>query len=244
MARMPSPKKYTGQERWTRNLLDIVRITHKPSCGQDMRIGDKELRFDQTMLFDLLRRREAGTENDSLRSRAYDQGGGGGSSELTQTEAAALRGLPEAGSEAKDDWRRHHQPDPIGKHIEEALEHFDKAAFHLRKFEQKLGLILNAGMGTEGHVNRAGRCEVCERPVAGTDRDLLHRGRYCGACNKDWQRSGRPHELAERHWQTERREKLGAEGKLWSQDGKATFYGVDEIAALQASGSLPMPQSA
>lgn len=244
MARMPSPKKYTGQERWTRNLLDIVRITHKPSCGQDMRIGDKELRFDQTMLIDLLRRREAGTENDSLRSRAYDQGGGGGSSELTQTEAAALSGLPEAGSDAKDDWRRHHQPDPIGKHIEEALAAFDVAAASLRTFERKLGIILNAGAGIEGRQNLASQCSVCERPVAGTDRDFLHRARYCGACNKDWQRAGKPHEVAELQWAAARRESLAVAGKLWSQSGKVTFYETDEIEALQAAGSLPMPQSA
>lgn len=243
MARMQSHKKYTGQERWTRDLLDILRITSKPSCGRDMKIGDQDLRFDETMLIDLLRRRESGTENDSLRSRAYDQGGGGGSSELTQTEAAALSGLPND-DESRDDWRRHVQPDPIGKHIEEALEYLDRAASSLRKFEQKLGLILNAGMGTEGRVNRAGRCEVCERPVAGTDRDMLHRGRYCGACNKDWQRCGRPHELAERHWQIERRGKLAAEGKLWSQDGKVTFYEVSEIDHLQATGVLPTPRSA
>lgn len=238
-------KKFAGQDRWTYEIKEIVRITDKPSVGKDTMIGGKEVRFDVRMLLDLLRRREYGTENDSLRSRSYDTGGGG-SSDDTQTEAAALRGLPpgnEHGEGDPDDWSRHVQADPIGRVIEEALSALSEMGRYARVFEGKLGIVLNADAAVKAAANRGSKCSVCARPVDGTERDILHRGRYCGACNKAWERAGRPHEIAEMHWAEGRREELGAVGKIWGQDSPATFYGVDEIDALQATGALPMQRA-
>lgn len=250
MARIEGTKKYQGQERWTRELDDIIRITDKPSVGKATRIEGEAVMFDLTMLLDILRRREQGTENDGLRSRSYDGGGGAGNSELTATERAALRGLPDDGEAQwvtnesgqrvrREDWRRHEQPDPVGKTIEECLEALYAAAQALRKFEKKLGLVLNVDANLKGHQNAVACCTVCDRPVAGTDRDLLHRGRYCGACNKAWERADKPREVAETQWAAARRFELDTDGKLWSQIGKKTFITVDELDSLVASGALP-----
>ena len=122
-------KKYAGQERWERDMLDIRRVTDSPRVGDGTKIAGKAVKFDFVLLHDLLRRRENGTENDGLRSRSYD-GGGGGNSELTQTEAAALRGLPDKsrddeGNPLRDDWARHVQLDPVGRQIEDAFAQLD-----------------------------------------------------------------------------------------------------------------------
>ena len=194
------------------------------------------------MIDDLLRRREYGTEVDGMRGVAYDSVGSGGHSDASPVEAAALRGLPED-EDGADDWRKHRQPDPVGLQLEEALDHLSEAARHMRKFEKKLAVIVNAEALAKERPALTENCAVCERPVAGTDRDLLHRGRYCGTCNKDWQRSGRPHDQAETQWAAERRAELFAANKLWSQAGAPVIheggYRVDELDALVANGTLP-----
>lgn len=244
-------KKYTGQDRWCRDLADIIRITGRPSVGKDTRIDGEEVVFDEVMLLDLLRRREQGTESDGLRSRSYDGGGAGGSSDSTPTERAALRGLPEPGATNDDgellvdDWRNHVQPDPVGKIIEEGLSALAAAAIALRKFENKLSIVLNVDAALKGRQNPIECCVVCERPVAGNDRDRLHRGRYCEACHKAWERAGRPGAnaqdilLARDEWESKRRAEFYEAGKLWSQIGKKTFIEVDELDALVSAGSLP-----
>lgn len=243
--------KYLGQERWLRDVEDILRVSSKPRVGEQTKIAGKEVRFNQTMMLDLLRRRESGTESDGLRSRSYDGAGGGGSSELTQTEAAALRGLPgdKPGDDGPDNWSNHEVPDPIGRRIERALEHLDTAARSLRNFEEELGRILNAGAraGERPSQIGAGPCHACGRDVPGTAADRL-RSSYCdraadllwSGCYRIWLERGRPDRMAFERWvQGEiivRREALAAES---STAGGQGFYAVSEIDALIASGSLP-----
>ena len=237
---MDHRKKFAGQDRWLRDLGDIQRVTDHPRVGRDTRIDGAAVRFDQKMLLDLLRRREAGTEIDGLRSRRYDGGGSGGNSELTQTEAAALRGLPgdDEDDDRKDDWRFHVQPDPVGELIEEALAELDIAARALRKFEDKLGRILNAGDGRRGRQSSLGQCQACGRDVPGTTIDRLRSG-YCdrvagppvgpawSGCYRRWRDQGSPDRLRFEMWVQAQVEALGS------------GYQVDEIDGLQAAGVLP-----
>lgn len=254
---MDHRKKFMGEDRWLRDLGDIQRVTDHPLVGKDTRIDGSLVRFDQKMLLDLLRRREAGTENDSLRSRRYDGGGGGGNSSDTQTEAAALRGLPEdaesaelAGHEVRpDDWRYSDQPDPVGMLIEEALAEFDVMARAARKFEVKLMRILNAGDGRRGRQSSLGQCQACGRDVPGTTIDRLRSG-YCdrvagppvgppwSGCYRKWVDQGRPDRPRFEVWVKAQVTELADS----SDDGPG--YRVAEIHTLQASGVLPQGSAA
>lgn len=243
-------KKYPGEDRWLRDLEDVKRVTSVPRVGMTASIDGKPVKFGEAMVLDLLRRREAGTENDSLRSRRYDAGGAGGNSELTQTETAALRGLPgdDETDDAKDDWRYHEQPDPVGKLIEEALAEFDAMARASRKFEVKLMRILNAADGRRGRQSSLGQCQACGRDVPGSSVDRLRSG-YCdrvagppvgpawSGCYRKWCDQGRPDRVAFETWVASQ---LEIDGEI-HENLRATRagYAVDEITALQANGTLP-----
>ncbi len=246
-------EKYAGQKRWRRDVADIRRIAERPAVGSAAKIQGHEVRFDTHMIDDLLRRREYGTEIDGMRGIAYDGAAGGGHSESSPVEAAALAGLPEADEDAEvngrevkpDDWRNHIRPDPVGRQLEACLDHLSEAARHLRKFERLAAVVFNADALAKERQPLTEKCLVCERPVAGNDRDLLHRGRYCTACNSAWKRAGRPHDLEELQWAERRRQALEADGKLWSQSGHTftsadgSTYRVEELDDLVASGTLP-----
>lgn len=254
---MGDAEKYAGQKRWRRDVADIRRIAEKPAVGQSAKINGKAVAFDTWMIDDLLRRREYSTENDGMRGIAYDGGPAGGHSESSPVEAAALAGLPEdaeqaeiAGREVKpDDWHDHVRPDPVGRQLEKCLDHLSEAARHMRKFEKLAAVVFNAEALMKERQPLTEKCVVCDRPVAGTDRDLLHRARYCTACNSAWKRAGSPHEIEETRWAQGRRQDLEAAGKLWTQSGH-TFtsadgngYRVDELDALVATGTLPTGRS-
>jgi hypothetical protein len=234
-------KKYPGQDRWLEDMQRVRDMVNQP-CGPKTMFDGKPVGFDRKMVVELLRRREASTEADSLRSRSYDGGGGGGSSDFTQTEAASLAGLP--GDEGKpnendpDDWRLHVQPDPIGKLVEECLAELDILSQHSRRFMVKLSVILNAGAAVKERRNEVPVCKVCDKPIDEPGA-VHHRGRYCGKCNKAWERTGRPHGIEEDRWAEERRAEFEREHKLFNQLQPESGYRVDELDGLVAAGVLP-----
>lgn len=216
-------KKYAGQDRWENDLRDIQRVTTSPRVGTNMTIGGKAVHFDQLLLLDLLRRREYGTENDNLRSRSYDSGGGGGGSELTQTEAAALRGLPDKpydsdGAPLRDDWAKHVQRDPVGIQLEEAFAQLDIAARALRTFERKVEIILNVSSRQKDQENLETQCEACGKKVTGVGEDRRKSG-YGPCCYWRWREWSAQRDydgLDQSHvvFQLERRAELDAEKLL------------------------------
>lgn len=257
---MDHRKKYPGEERRLRDLGDILRVASAPRVGNGARVNGQPVKLNEALVLDLLRRREAGTENDGLRSRSYDPtraGGGGGVKPVlneetgeweypvssaqpgsTLVESAALRGLPGADDDRKDDWRRHEQPDPVGQLIEECLAEFDTMARASRRFEVKLMRILNAGDGRRGRQSSLGQCQACGRDVPGTSVDRLRSG-YCdrvagppvgpawSGCYRMWIDQGRPDRVRFEQW---------VQGEI---NGDGPGYGVHELDALVANGTLP-----
>lgn len=188
-------KKYAGQERWENDLLDILRVTSSPRVGEDgngkrITIGGKPVQFDLVLLLDLMRRRESGVENDGLRSRSYDGGGSGGNSELTQTERAALRGLPDKsrddeGNPLRDDWSKHVQRDPVGRQLEEAFDHLARLAIEARAFEKKVEVILNADSRAKEEIDKSSFCAACGTLITGAGHDKRRAG-YGNCCYFKW----------------------------------------------------------
>lgn len=262
-------KKYAGQDRWEKDVLDVRRIAEKPRVGQDTRISGSAVRFDLVMIVDILRRREYGTENDALKSRNYDptrvNKGGMVKPTLnaltgeweypvvqaqgndTIVEGAALRGLS-ATLEAKwvtnefgqlvraEDWRRHLQPDPVGKTIEELLEQLAIAAKAMREFEKKLGIILNAKDAAKEASRRDGHCAACKKAVSGDGEDRLKAG-YGACCYSAWRRWSAKQDfdgVDQSHvvFQRVRLDYLDARRKLSEQDAGAVTGTVGDDAEL------------
>lgn len=178
-------------------MLDILRVATAPRVGKiegskdtPITIGGKPVKFDFVLLHDLLRRRESGTENDGLRSRSYDGGGSGGNSELTQTERAALAGLPDrsrddAGNPLRDDWSKHVQKDPVGRQLEECLDQLAKMAIAARAFERKVEIILNAGSRAKEVEDKSSHCAACGNRITGVGNDKRRSG-YGNCCYWRW----------------------------------------------------------
>lgn len=196
------------------------------------------------LLAALQRRREATAQADGHKSG--HQGSGGG--ELTSTESAALRGLPDGDDHGRgdpDDWSKHIRPDFISLQVEKVLEQFDIATKALREMDRQLKPILNAADVKQGRRSSIGQCNACGRDVPGTEQDRLKSG-YCtsvssplvvwSGCYERWIRAERPDRL---RFESEIRQQVSAR----KAEIERTGYGVDEIDHLVANGTLPAKTS-
>lgn len=220
----------------------------------DTMVGDAVrilTKIDHRALADIMRRSEVGTELDGLRSANLE--GGGGSSEDTPVEREALRGLPddEEGKperqKARDDWRMHQPPDPIGKAVDEALAGLEYIIRIARDVDRRINVVQHAADGYRGRQSTSGPCKACGRDVPGTPSDRLHSG-YCeyksdiptSGCHTKFIRAGRPDRFRfELAIQDEVRliEATGERTPLHIRTG----YEVDELDGLMAAGTLPAP---
>lgn len=74
----------------------------------------------------------------------------------------------------------------------EAHEHIEEATRALHRALRTLGnRIAQAEEGKVEERTNITHCQACERVVANTPNDRL-RGGYCAACNRAWERQGRP----------------------------------------------------
>lgn len=171
---MDARKRKKQAARYMANLDTIKRLTDQ---------------ITEPLLVDLLRRQEVSPESDG-----YPAGGSGDGSksadETTSTERAALRGLPEDPN-ARDDWRRHVTPDPIGQAIEAALGNLVEMAGLAKEAHRKIGVVIHAADGRRGRQSLIGQCLACGADVSGVGTDRIKAGYGNRCCYSAWTRFAR-----------------------------------------------------
>lgn len=149
-----------------------------------------------------------------------------GETQATSTERAALRlieGRPEH--------------DPQQTSCERIDDAFQEMWTSVIKAERAWDLILHSSEAIRGRQTTLGTCQACLRddvPNVGSDRIVAG---YCATCFKAWQRTDGGHGRQDRlSFERERRQLRVVRD---DDPGARTGYGVDEIDALVANGSLP-----
>ena len=119
----------------------------------------------------------------SSRSDGFPSGGGAeraGSSDSTSTESAALRGLPAAGSSARDDWSRHTPVDRRGaacKRVHEILSELDRLSLELHDAYR----VVLSVQDPEKLEAETDYCEICEAVITRVGSDQPRHG-ICPSC--------------------------------------------------------------
>lgn len=158
--------------------------------------------FDVLTIAEILRRGERAAIPDGLNPVSLE--GGGGQSESTSVESAALRGL---GEDGPDNWNMHIQPDPIGEHIAEIVQRLDEVFDNTKILDKRRQAVIHSADGRKGRQPTIGYCEACHRVVPGSDADRLRSG-YCdrvsgvpwSGCYRMWIDQGRPDRLGFERW--------------------------------------------
>lgn len=159
-------------------------------------------KFDQATITELLRRGEQSPEPDGFPGGGY--GNGGKSSDVTtSTEAAALRGLPNAtkkdangnivNNPDPDDWSRHVVLDPIGDFISEIIERLTETYDIARILDKRRQVVLHAADSKRGREPVSAPCRICHEAAA-------VKGAMCTNDYNDWHDHGSPDRLLWEMW--------------------------------------------
>jgi len=130
---------------------------------------------------------------DGFKSGGFSVGGGG-SSESTPTEQAALRGLPDD-EKREDDWRFHSQLDPVRDASVELLAYFLGIVSYAELVKKRHAYLRHTGEALRGRVTTLDQCMACLRDVSGVGDDRIRAG-FCSSDYKAWLRAGRPDRMA------------------------------------------------